>query len=172
MNYLIHLIHSQFSIHKTLNLSHVIFQMLLNMTIQEIENTIIEEFSCYEEWLDKYAYLIELGKECPIIDEKDKTENNLIKGCQSRVWLSASFEDGKLHFKADSDAVITKGIITLLIRALSDQTPQDILAADLHFIDEIGLKEHLSPTRSNGLTSMVKQIKMYAIAYSTQANNQ
>lgn len=136
------------------------------MTIQEIEQSIIDEFSNYEEWLDKYSYLIELGKECPVIDEKDKTENNLIKGCQSRVWLSCTYSDGKLHFRADSDAVITKGIISLLIRALSDQTPQDILAADLHFIDEIGLKEHLSPTRSNGLTSMVKQIKMYALAFS------
>ena len=138
------------------------------MTIQEIEDTIIDEFSCYEEWLDKYAYIIELGKECPVIDEKDKTENNLIKGCQSRVWLSCDNRDGKLWFKADSDAVITKGIISLLIRALDGQTPQDILSADLSFIDQIGLKEHLSPTRSNGLTSMVKQMKMYALAYSVQ----
>lgn len=136
------------------------------MTINEIEDQIIEEFSCYEEWLDKYAYLIELGKECPVIDEKDKTEDNLIKGCQSRVWLSCEFRDGTLRFKADSDAVITKGIISLLIRALDGQKPQDIASADLHFIDAIGLKEHLSPTRSNGLTSMVKQMKMYAIAYS------
>ena len=136
------------------------------MTIQEIENTIVEEFSCYEEWLDKYAYLIDLGKECPVIDEKDKTEENLIRGCQSRVWLSCELRDGRLWFKADSDAVITKGIISLLIRALDGQTPQDILAADLHFIDQIGLKEHLSPTRSNGLTSMVKQMKLYALAFS------
>ena len=136
------------------------------MTIQEIENTIVEEFSCYEEWLDKYAYLIDLGKECPVIDEKDKTDSNLIKGCQSRVWLSCEHLDGRLWFKADSDAVITKGIISLLIRALDGQTPQDILAADLHFIDQIGLKEHLSPTRSNGLTSMVKQMKLYALAFS------
>ena len=138
------------------------------MTIQEIEDTIIDEFSCYEEWLDKYAYIIELGKECPVIDEKDKTENNLIKGCQSRVWLSCDNRDGKLWFKADSDAVITKGIISLLIRALDGQTPQDILNADLGFIDQIGLKEHLSPTRSNGLTSMVKQMKMYALAFSVK----
>ena len=136
------------------------------MTIQEIENTIVEEFSCYEEWLDKYAYLIDLGKECPVIDEKDKTEENLIRGCQSRVWLSCEQRDGRLFFRADSDAVITKGIISLLIRALDGQTPQDILAADLHFIDQIGLKEHLSPTRSNGLTSMVKQMKLYALAFS------
>lgn len=135
------------------------------MSIQEIEEQIIEEFSNFEEWLDKYAYLIELGKECPIIDERHKTEDNLIKGCQSRVWLSCEYSDGRLHFKADSDAVITKGIISLLIRALDGQTPKDIAAADLRFIDEIGLKEHLSPTRSNGLTSMVKQMKMYALAY-------
>ena len=136
------------------------------MTIQEIEESIIGEFACYDEWLDKYAYIIELGKECPVIDEKDKTESNLIKGCQSRVWLSCDHHDGRLWFKADSDAVITKGIISLLIRVLDGQTPADILAADLHFIDEIGLKEHLSPSRSNGLTAMVKQIKMYALAFS------
>lgn len=136
------------------------------MTIQEISDTIINEFACYDEWLDKYAYIIELGKDCPAIDEHDKTENNLIKGCQSRVWLSCEHRDGKLYFKADSDAVITKGIISLLIRALDGQAPQDILNADLGFIDQIGLKEHLSPTRSNGLTSMVKQMKMYALAFS------
>lgn len=136
------------------------------MTIQEIENNIIEEFANYEDWLDKYAYIIELGKECPQIEESDKTDANLIKGCQSRVWLSCSQSEGKLHFRADSDAVITKGIISLLIRALDGQKPQDILNADLHFLDVIGLKEHLSPTRSNGLTSMVKQMKMYALAFS------
>lgn len=136
------------------------------MTIQEIEQTIIDEFASFDEWLDKYAYIIDLGKECPVIDEKDKTESNLIKGCQSRVWLSCEYRDGLLWFRADSDAVITKGIISLLIRALNGQTPQDILAADLHFIDQIGLKEHLSPTRSNGLTSMVKQIRLYALAFS------
>ena len=136
------------------------------MSIQEIEQTIIDEFAAFDEWLDKYAYIIDLGKECPVIDEKDKTESNLIKGCQSRVWLSCEHHDGRLWFRADSDAVITKGIISLLIRVLNGQTPRDILAADLHFIDQIGLKEHLSPTRSNGLTSMVKQIKMYALAYS------
>ena len=136
------------------------------MTIQEIEQNIIDEFASFDEWLDKYAYIIDLGKECPVIDEKDKTESNLIKGCQSRVWLSCEYRDGLLWFRADSDAVITKGIISLLIRALNGQTPQDILAADLHFIDQIGLKEHLSPTRSNGLTSMVKQIRLYALAFS------
>ena len=136
------------------------------MTIQEIEQNIIDEFASFDEWLDKYAYIIDLGKECPVIDEKDKTESNLIRGCQSRVWLSCELRDGLLWFRADSDAVITKGIISLLIRAFNGQSPQDILAADLRFIDQIGLKEHLSPTRSNGLTSMVKQIKMYALAYS------
>lgn len=136
------------------------------MTIEEISNSIVEEFASFDEWLDKYAYIIELGKDCPVIDEKDKTESNLIKGCQSRVWLSCEHRDGKLWFKADSDAVITKGIISLLIRALDGQTAKDILDADLHFIDAIGLKEHLSPTRSNGLTAMVKQMKMYALAYS------
>ncbi|MBP5516067.1 MAG: SufE family protein [Bacteroidales bacterium] len=136
------------------------------MTILEIENQIIDEFANFDEWLDKYSYLIELGKECPVIDEKQKTESNLIKGCQSRVWLSCEARDGKLYFAADSDAVITKGIITLLIRTFNGQSAKDILDADLHFIDVIGLKEHLSPTRSNGLTSMIKQIKMYALAYS------
>ena len=136
------------------------------MTILEIENQIIDEFANFDEWLDKYSYLIELGKECPVIDEKQKTESNLIKGCQSRVWLSCEARDGKLYFAADSDAVITKGIITLLIRTFNGQSAKDILDADLHFIDVIGLKEHLSPTRSNGLTSMIKQIKMYALAFS------
>ena len=138
------------------------------MTIAETEQQIIDEFANFDEWLDKYAYLIELGKECPEIEERDKTEQNLIRGCQSRVWLSCTYSDGVLHFRADSDAVITRGIISLLIRALDGQTPQDILAADLSFIDAIGLKEHLSPTRSNGLTSMVKQMKMYALAYSVK----
>ena len=141
------------------------------MTIPEIQDSIISEFALYDDWLDKYAYIIELGKDCPLIDEKDKTENNLIKGCQSRVWLSCEHRDGRLWFKADSDAVITKGIISLLIRTLDGQTPQDILSADLHFIDEIGLKEHLSPTRSNGLTSMVKQMRMYAMAYQLKMEN-
>ena len=135
------------------------------MTIAEISNQIIDEFASYEEWIDKYAYLIELGKECPVIDEKEKTESNLIKGCQSRVWLSCQYRDGNLYLSADSDAVITKGIISLLIRAYNGQRPDDIIAAEPTFIDQIGLKEHLSPTRSNGLTSMIKQIKMYAIAF-------
>ena len=141
------------------------------MTIQEIEQQIIDEFANFDEWLDRYAYLIDLGKDCPTIDEKDKTEQNLIRGCQSRVWLSCSYSEGRLYFRADSDAVITRGIIALLIRAFDGQTPQDILAADLTFIDAIGLREHLSPTRSNGLTSMVKQIKMYALAYNIKGSD-
>ena len=140
------------------------------MTIQETEQQIIDEFSQFDEWLDRYAYLIDLGRECPQIDEKDKTEQNLIKGCQSRVWLSCTCDDGKLHFRADSDAVITRGIVTLLIRALDGHSPQEILDADLAFIDAIGLKEHLSPTRSNGLTAMVKQMKLYALAFSQIAH--
>lgn len=140
------------------------------MTIQEIEQQIIDEFSNFDEWLDKYSHLIELGKECPMIDEQQKTENNLIKGCQSRVWLSCECTDGILHFRADSDAVITKGIITLLIRAFDGQPAKEVLDANVEFIDAIGLKEHLSPTRSNGLTSMIKQIKMYALAYTIKNN--
>ena len=135
------------------------------MTIQETEQQIINEFNLFDEWLDRYAYLIDLGRDCPQIEEKDKTEQNLIKGCQSRVWLSCIYDDGLLFFRADSDAVITRGIVALLIRALNGHTPQDILDAELTFIDAIGLKEHLSPTRSNGLTAMVKQMKMYALAY-------
>lgn len=135
------------------------------MTIAETEQQIIDEFANFDEWLDRYAYLIDLGRECPVIDERDKTEQNLIRGCQSRVWLSCEHRDGRLYFRADSDAVITRGIITLLIRALDGHTPQEILDAKLDFIDAIGLREHLSPTRSNGLTSMVKQMKMYALAY-------
>jgi cysteine desulfuration protein SufE len=134
-------------------------------TIPEIEHQIVEEFSKFDEWLDRYNYLIELGRECPTISENDKTEANLIKGCQSRVWLSTGFVNGKIIFKADSDAVITKGIASLLIRVLSHQTPDDILKADLTFLDTIGLRTHLSPTRSNGLTSMIKQMKLYAMAY-------
>ena len=140
------------------------------MTIQEIEQQIIDEFANFDEWIDKYAYIIDLGKECPAIDEKDKTESNIIKGCQSRVWLSCEHHDGKIFFKADSDAVITKGIISLLIRVYSGQSPKDILENEPVFIDQIGLKEHLSPTRSNGLTSMLKQIKMYALAFSIKGD--
>ena len=136
------------------------------MTINEIQDEIIEEFSGFDDWMDKYQLLIDLGNEQEPLDEKYKTEQNLIDGCQSRVWLVADFADGKIHFSAESDALIVKGIVALHIRVLSDHTPQEILDADLYFIDEIGLKEHLSPTRSNGLVAMVKQIRMYALAFS------
>lgn len=138
------------------------------MTIEAIEQEIIDEFANFEDWMDKYAYIIELGQECPLIDEKDKTEANLIKGCQSRVWVSATLKDGLMDIKADSDAVITKGIITLLLRVFNLQKPEDVYAADLKFIDTIGLSSHLSPTRSNGLLSMIKQIKLYALAFTLQ----
>lgn len=136
------------------------------MTINEIQDEIIEEFSGFDDWMDKYQLLIDLGNEQEPLDEKYKTEQNLIDGCQSRVWLQADYEDGKIHFKAESDALIVKGIVALLIRVLSDHTPEEILDADLYFIEEIGLKEHLSPTRSNGLVAMVKQIRAYALAFS------
>ena len=142
------------------------------MTIQDIENQIIAEFSNFEDWLDKYNYIIELGKDCPVINEKDKVNENLIKGCQSKVWLSAKLEEGRIRFRADSDAVITRGIVSLLIRTFDNQTPADILSADISFIEKIGLKEHLSPTRSNGLTAMLKQIKIYALAFQTLTQNQ
>ncbi len=135
------------------------------MSIQEIENQIIEEFSVFTDWLDKYEYIIELGKGVPVLDETLKTEENLIKGCQSRVWLGCSQENGKLYFAADSDAIITKGIISLLIRVYNGQTPKAILESDLSFISAIGLQENLSPTRANGLLSMIKQIRMYALAF-------
>ncbi len=136
------------------------------MTINEIQDGIIEDFSVFEDWMDKYAYLIELGGELPAFDEAHRTDSNLIKGCQSKVWFNAEFVDGKIVFTADSDAIITKGIASLLIKVMSNQTPDDILNADLYFIEKIGLTQHLSPTRSNGLLSMVKQIKIYALAYS------
>lgn len=135
------------------------------MSIKERQEEVIEEFSMFDDWMDKYEHIISLGKELPLIDEAQKKDENLIKGCQSRVWLAADLKDGKVQFTADSDAVITKGIISLMIRVLSDATPTEIIEADLFFVDEIGLKEHLSPTRSNGLVSMIKQMKMYAIAY-------
>lgn len=133
-------------------------------TINEIEQEIVDEFSVFDDWMDKYAYLIELGSGMKGMDDAHKTEDNLIKGCQSRVWFHAELKDGLLYFTADSDAIITKGIAGLLIRVFSGQKPADITRSDLKFIDEIGLTQHLSPTRSNGLLSMVKQIKMYAIA--------
>ena len=138
------------------------------MTINEIQDEIIEEFADFDDWMDKYQLLIDLGNGQEPLDEKYKTEQNLIDGCQSRVWLQADYVDGRIHFSAESDALIVKGIVSLLIRVLSDHTPQEILDADLYFIDEIGLKEHLSPTRSNGLVAMVKQMRVYALAYNTK----
>ena len=136
------------------------------MTINEIQDEIIEEFSGFDDWMDKYQLLIDLGSEQEPLEDKYKTEQNLIDGCQSRVWLVADYEDGLIHFRAESDALIVKGIVSLLIRVLSDHTPQEILDADLYFIEEIGLKEHLSPTRSNGLVAMVKQMRVYALIFS------
>jgi len=138
------------------------------MKIQDIENQIIEEFSMFEDWLDKYNYIIELGKSLPVIDEEYRTDRYLIMGCQSKVWLQTEFRDGKLYFKADSDAIITKGIIYLLIRVLSGRTAEEILEANLDYLDAIGLKQHLTPTRSNGLVSMIKQMKTYALGYKIQ----
>ena len=142
------------------------------MTISEIEQQIINEFNIFEDWMDKYNYLIDMGKTLPMIDVQYKTDQYLISGCQSRVWLSAELENGKIIYKADSDAVITKGIVNLLIRVLSDQTPDDIIATNLEFIEEIGLKDHLSPTRSNGLTSMIKQMKLYALVFKTKISQE
>ena len=133
--------------------------------INELQDEVIEEFSDFTDWMDKYQLLIDLGNEQPPLDAKYKIESNLIDGCQSRVWLQADYTDGKIFFTAESDALIVKGIVALLIRVLSGHTPQEILDADLYFIDKIGLKDHLSPTRSNGLLAMVKQIRMYALAY-------
>ena len=138
------------------------------MTINELQNNVIEEFADFDDWMDKYALLIDLGNSLPPLEEKYKTESNLIEGCQSRVWLQADYVDGKILIKGESDAVIVKGIVSLLISILSDHTPQEILDADLYFIEKIGLKEHLSPTRSNGLVAMVKQMRMYALAFRTK----
>src|SRR5690606_17599827 len=140
------------------------------MTIKAIQEELIDEFSMFEDWEERYQYMIDLGKTLPLIDEQYKTQENIIKGCQSRVWVHAEMDGDKVVFTADSDAIITKGIIAILIRVFSNQNPQDIIDADTDFIDEIGLKEHLSPTRANGLVSMIKQLKMYAIAYQTQLN--
>lgn len=134
-------------------------------SIDEIQDEIIDEFSVFDDWMDKYALLIDLGNSLPPIEEKYKTNENLIEGCQSRVWLQADYREGRVVFRAESDALIVKGIVDLLVRVLSGHTPQEILDADLYFIDRIGLKEHLSPTRSNGLVAMLKQMKMYALAF-------
>ena len=138
------------------------------MSIKAIQEEIIDEFSMFDDWMQRYEYMIELGKSLPLIAEAFKTDDHIIKGCQSRVWVHAELEDDKLVFTADSDAIITKGIIAILIRAFSHQKPQDIIDADTGFIDEIGLKEHLSPTRANGLLSMVKQLKLYALAFQSK----
>ena len=135
------------------------------MTIKEIQEEIVDEFSMFEDWDERFQYVIDLGKGLPLIEEKYKTEENTIKGCQSKVWVHAEQKDGKIVFTADSDAIITKGIIAVLVRAFSNHSPAEILEADTQFIDEIGLKDHLSPTRANGLVSMIKQIKMYALAF-------
>lgn len=140
------------------------------MGIIEVQNEIIDEFSLFEDWMQRYEYMIELGKSLPLINNDYKTDKYIIKGCQSKVWVHANLDGDKLKFTADSDAIITKGIIAILIRVFSDQNPKDILEADTDFIDKIGLKEHLSPTRANGLVSMVKQIKMYAVVFQTQFN--
>jgi cysteine desulfuration protein SufE len=138
--------------------------------IDTIQDEIVEEFSLFEDWMQRYEYMIELGKSLPLIDPQHKTEDNIIKGCQSKVWVHADLSKEKLVFTADSDAIITKGIIAILIRVFSHQHPDAILEADTTFIDKIGLREHLSPTRANGLVSMIKQLKMYAIAFKTQLN--
>lgn len=140
------------------------------MDIKDIQEEIVDEFAMFEDWMQRYEYMIELGKSLPLIDEKYKTDDNIIKGCQSKVWVHAELEGDRLVFTADSDAIITKGIIAILIRVFSNQKPKNIIDANTDFIDEIGLKEHLSPTRANGLVSMVKQLKLYAIAYQTQLN--
>ncbi|MCG6187413.1 SufE family protein [Maribellus maritimus] len=140
------------------------------MSIEEIQQEIIDEFSIYEDWMDKYSYLIELGNDLKNLDQKDKNDQNLIKGCQSRVWLVAEMKDGKIYFRGESDAVIVKGLVALLLRVVSGRTPKELIENDLHFIDDLGLKQHLSPTRSNGLLAMVKQIRLYGVAYSKIAD--
>lgn len=141
------------------------------MTINEIQDELISDFSFFDEWMDKYEHIISLGKNLPLIDPQYKTPDNLIKGCQSQVWLHTDVEDGRLVFTADSDAVITKGLVSLMVTVLSNHTPKEILDADLYFIDKIGLSTHLSPTRSNGLLSMLKQMKLYALAYQNKAGS-
>ena len=138
------------------------------MRIKEIQDDIVEEFALFEDWMQKYEYMIELGKSIDLIDSKNKVDSNLIKGCQSKLWLFAELKNGKIIFSADSEAIITKGIAAILLRVFSNQTPLDILNSDLKYIDEIGLKEHLSPTRANGLVSMIKQMKYYALAFSNK----
>ena len=138
------------------------------MTIKEIQEEIIDEFSMFEDWMERYEYIIELGKSLPLIEDQYKTDDNLIVGCQSKVWLHSEIEGDVLSFTADSDAILTKGIVALLLRVLNNQKPKDILDCELFFVDEIGLKEHLSPTRANGLVSMIKQLKLYALAFQSK----
>ncbi len=138
------------------------------MTIQEQKQELVEEFEMFDDWMDRYNYIIEMGKEVEGIGEEFKTKQYLISGCQSQVWLAANLQDGKIHFNADSDAIITKGIVQLLLKVVNDRTPQEIVDEDFSFINQIGLQEHLSPTRSNGLTSMIKQIKLYALVFKTK----
>lgn len=140
------------------------------MNVEEVEKQVVTEFEIFDDWLDRYNYLIEMGKSLPVIDPKNKVDSNLINGCQSRVWLHAEYQNSRVLFTADSDAVITRGIISLLIRVLSDRTPDEIIKARLEFIDAIGLTQHLSPSRSNGLASMIKQMKMYALAFKAREN--
>jgi len=139
------------------------------MTINEAQDEIIDEFEMFDDWMEKYEYIIQLGKDLPLIDEQYRKEENLIKGCQSKVWLRSEYKEGKIFFTADSDALITKGLVSMVVRVLSGHTPKEIAEGDLYFIDKIGLKSHLSPTRSNGLLSMVKQMKMYAVAYQAKS---
>ncbi len=138
------------------------------MTIKEIQEEIIEDFNLFDDWMERYEFIIDSGKSLPKIEEGNKSDDNIIKGCQSKVWLHADYENDKLQFSADSDAILTKGIISLLLKVYNDQSPDDILGNDPYFIDEVGLKEHLSPTRANGLVSMVKQIKLFALAYKSK----
>nr|WP_321453442.1 SufE family protein [uncultured Carboxylicivirga sp.] len=135
------------------------------MTINEIQDEIVEEFSVFDDWMDKYSYLIEIGNDLDGFQEENRLDNNLIEGCQSKVWLHADLKDGKIYYTADSDAIIVKGIVALLVRVMSGRTPDEILESDLSFVEKIGLKEHLSPTRSNGLVAMIKQIRLYALAF-------
>ncbi len=144
---------------------------LLIMTIKEIQDNIIEEFSVFEDWMDKYAYLIDLGNGLPPVEDTIKSDQNLIKGCQSRVWINARYEDDKIYFDADSDAIIVKGIVALLMKIYNGQTPEAIMNSELYFAQEIGLSQHLSPTRSNGLLSMIKQIKLYGMAFQAKYGN-
>ena len=140
-------------------------------TIQEVQNEIVDEFEVFDDWMDRYNYLIELSHELPLIDSKKKNNDYVISGCQSKVWLDTEYTEGKIIYRADSDAIITKGIIALLIRVMSNRSPQEIMDTDLEFIDRIGLKENLSPTRANGLLAMIKQMKLYAIAYNAKEKN-